>query len=290
MKKEHQPSKTWWITINNPTEHDILKLHEWTSETTYLKACQEVGSEKGTPHIHAKMTFRRAYRLTALQKIAPGKHWDDKESGDALYLHKMDGGSTILIDHKVIKEKKNQFADIQEDILNGITTRELWMKYPGTMIRMHRGVYEMIAQLAPRNPPMVRTMDSFKVTPNWTYDKSIIIWGPSETGKTGFARACLPKALMVTHIDDIKKFDPREYDGLIFDDMSFIHLPRESQIHLVDTEEDRSIHCRHTTGLIPRNTKKIFTTNVQDGCIFMDDPAINRRITRFEVQSDIRNL
>lgn len=195
-----------------------------------------------------------------------------------------------MINHKVVKTKKSQYEDIQQDILDGITKRELWMKYPGTMIRCHRGVDEMIHHLAPRDPPVVRTLACFKVTPNWTYDRSIIIWGPPECGKTGLARACLPKAFMVTHIDDLKRFDSQAFDGIIFDDMSFVHMPRTAQIHLVDIEEDRSIHCRHTTGFIPRHTKKIFTTNEPNGHIFLDDPAINRRVFKFEIQSDIRNL
>lgn len=111
------------------------------------------------------------------------------------------------------------------------------------------------------------------------WSKSHIFWGEAGCGKTIYALQLMPKALFVTHMDDLVQFDATEHDGIIFDDMSFDHLHREAQIHIVDIDFPRSIHVRYQVAHIPPNTKKIFTTNKQDGAIFLtEDLAIKRRI------------
>jgi len=88
----------------------------------------------------------------------------------------------------------------------------------------------------------------------------------------------MPTALFVTHMDDLLKFDAGQHEGIIFDDMSFLHLHREGQIHLVDVEQPRSIHCRYSAANIPANTPKIVTTNNEGGKVVdLFDAAIKRR-------------
>lgn len=117
---------------------------------------------------------------------------------------------------------------------------------------------------------------------DFTRQKSLVLEGPSGCGKTTWAKYHAPKpSLFVTHMDTLKKFRPTFHKSIIFDDMSFVHLPRESQIHIVDQENPRAIHVRYGTATIPANTAKIFTCNQ---AIFGDDPAIRRRIQRYYLQ------
>jgi len=112
-----------------------------------------------------------------------------------------------------------------------------------------------------------------------TVPYSVILWGESGCGKTTLARVLLPKALIVSHMDDLCQFDNKKHDGIIFDDMAFNHIPREAQIHLVDNDISRSIHCRYKVAKIPAKTYKLFTTNVAFGGIFdLSDKAIERRV------------
>ena len=67
--------------------------------------------------------------------------------------------------------------------------------------------------------------------------------------------------LFVTHSDDLKAWDPKRYDGIVFDDMSFTHMPLSAQKFLLDWKDDRTIHCRYANAHIPAKTKKIFTCN-----------------------------
>lgn len=112
-------------------------------------------------------------------------------------------------------------------------------------------------------------------------DGSTLVIGPSGCGKSTWAKRVAPKpALWVTHMDDLKKFN--NHASIIFDDMSFSHLPREAQIHIVDQNDLRTIHCRHTTATIPANTPKIFTANVYP---FLDDEAITRRLRTYVIKN-----
>lgn len=107
-------------------------------------------------------------------------------------------------------------------------------------------------------------------------NKSTVVLGPSGVGKTVFVKRNATKpALFVSHIDDLRSFDARRHKSIIFDDMSFTHLPLQGQIHLADIFEPRSIHVRYGTVKIPAGVEKWFTCNTRT---FADHPAIRRRI------------
>lgn len=123
------------------------------------------------------------------------------------------------------------------------------------------------------------SIDNFSINFEWDRTKSLVLWGPTNTGKTSLAKALLPRALFITHKDRLKDYDEDEYEGLIFDDMSFKHWPREAQIHIVDFDNDRQIDVKHGMAMIPAKTPRIFTTNMMPAEIMLaDDGAIARRI------------
>lgn len=108
--------------------------------------------------------------------------------------------------------------------------------------------------------------------------QSSVLVGPSGCGKTTWALKQTPKpALLVTHMDDLRHFDPQYHKSLVFDDMKFTHMPLQAQIHLVDQDWPRSIHCRYRTAPIPAKTHKIFTCNEEP---FVEHPAIERRVKK----------
>lgn len=114
--------------------------------------------------------------------------------------------------------------------------------------------------------------------------RALVLWGPTGTGKTQRALAYFERPLVVRHMDDLRAFQPSINDGIVFDDMSFGHMPRTSIIHLLDWEVPSSIHCRYSTAKIPAKTRKIFTSNERPEQMFgHDDPAIARRFTSIHV-------
>lgn len=111
-----------------------------------------------------------------------------------------------------------------------------------------------------RPTSLVRATSEFPHAPhvadNW---RCLYIWGPSGFGKTQFAKALLPEATVLSHMDQLKDCDFSK--GIIFDDVAVGHWPPTSVIHLLDWDEPRGIHCRYTHVVIPPHTRKIFTFN-----------------------------
>lgn len=118
--------------------------------------------------------------------------------------------------------------------------------------------------------------------PTLDLSRAVLLYGPGGIGKTQYALSHFKTPLLVTHIDDLKKITP-ETDGLVFDDMSFKHLPSDTIIYLLDMECTRSIHARNTNAVIPEGLKRIFTHNERDifepeKITFTRQEAINRRL------------
>lgn len=115
-----------------------------------------------------------------------------------------------------------------------------------------------------------------------TSRKALVLKGMSGCGKTTWAKINAPKpCLFVSHLDQLKKFLPGYHKSIIFDDVSFTHIPRTAQIHLLDFDNTRAIHCRHSVATIPAGVHKIFTCN--EWPVTRGDGAIERRMRCFEV-------
>lgn len=122
---------------------------------------------------------------------------------------------------------------------------------------------------------------------NWVQEKCLVLVGDSGIGKTTWAKQMIPKpALFVTHIDDLREFDPEIHKAILFDDVCFNHYPVQSQIHLVDYWDIRSIHIRYGTATIPAGIPKIFTCN--EDPINLSHTAIQRRVQ--VVRCDVQTL
>ena len=106
--------------------------------------------------------------------------------------------------------------------------------------------------------------------------KSVLLIGPTGCGKTTYVKThCSKPALFVSHIDQLKQFNPNIHKSIIFDDMDFSHWPPTGQIAIADFDDDRAINVKHSIALIPRNTEKWFTCNRMP---FHELPEIKRRL------------
>lgn len=113
--------------------------------------------------------------------------------------------------------------------------------------------------------------------------KSTVVIGNTGCGKSSWAkRVCIKPALWVRHMDVLRTFQEGYHKSIIFDDMSFSRLPRETQIYIVDQSDETHIHCRYGYAVIPAGIQKIFTANYYP---FMVDSAIDRRVHVIHVQN-----
>lgn len=138
------------------------------------------------------------------------------------------------------------------------------MKYSPALAIERASAYKLAFQLERTKClcplPAVRSLDDFPLAPAlpecW---RVLFINGPTNCGKTAWARALLPHATVVRHRDSLKDCDM--FSGIIFDDFETLHWPACSVIHLLDWDDESGIDVKHGHVVIPCNTRKIFTYN-----------------------------
>jgi len=282
-------SKYWCFTLNNYTneEEENIRAFILGEMASYGIFGREI-SESGTPHLQGYLELRTRCRLNTLKRRLNGRiHLECRRgsSKEASDYCKKDGDFEEIGTISIPKPgKRNDLNDAIELINDGGTERDLWLNHTSTMVRYSRGLKEALRVLRPLEEHKSFELNTFTFHPLiLPENKSIIIWGASGARKTSYVTSRWPKILLVSHMDDLLNFRADQHDGILFDDMDFRHVPRTAQIHVVDQDFDRSIHIRYTTVLIPKNTLKIFTTNENNGEIFLDDPAINRRVHKLHI-------
>lgn len=281
-------SRRWTWTLNNPTldellllEQELMLIEEGKSPLNFLLWGEERG-EEGTYHLQGYAEFCSKRTLSSVKELL----------GTRMHLEISRGSGQENIDYcskdglvrsagQLMKQgSRSDLLAVVDSIKKGSSVYDLWNSHPVEMIKFNSGLMKCYAILKPVVPKELFALESFKWVFDKDFSKSIIFWGPPGLGKTCFAQALLPKALFVSHMDQLMEYNGELHDGIIFDDMDFKHFPRTAQIHLVDQEQERAIHCRYHHAMIPANTKKIFTTNEHNGSIFLEDGAIERRIRK----------
>lgn len=274
-------SKSWVYTLNNPTDGERSALASW--EVSYHVFGEEVGAT-GTPHIQGFVTWRRTYRLSALKKLLPRAHWEKAKTTDAANYCMKDGEFTIIDNRRKRGGKSTALKEAVTYLVEKKPTlAELWKEQPEVMVRHYKGMEMLLRSTVPVYQCGNYDLESFNREPLVFHGRSVVVLGPSGIGKTEYVLAHFKTPLFVTHTDDLQKLT-EQHDGIVFDDMSFLHLPREAQIHLVDVAFTRSIHCRYMNAVIPKGVIRVFTANHP---IFLDDPAINRRVDVVHVREKL---
>lgn len=157
---------------------------------------------------------------------------------------------------------------------------------PADFVRYRDNIERALRREHMQKPPFIRDMSTFcrsAIAKSTLDNKAVVLTGKSGCGKTSYAKSHFKHPLVISHMDQLKDVNPCLHDGLIFDDMSFAHMPTESCIHLCDLENDRYVHCRHSMGFMPGGMHRIFTTNKPYRSLFNfgteeQEKAIDRRV------------
>lgn len=276
--------KSWILVLNNYTDEDHDQWVKILTNEEIVTRCvvgREIGEETKTPHFQGAVTFRSAKRLAALKKLLGHRIHAEKLIATEDWSYHYKGDNFIDVNFKK-QGKRGDLARICEMAKEGSTVREIATEFPGDFIRYHSGIRALVAEVGPaKKTECLYELGQFTREP--VGDVAIrptVLWGPSGYGKTEFALAHFENPHLIRHLDDIKSFRPGTHDALVFDDMSFTHLHKEAQIHILDWNHPSTIHARYANAVIPARTPRVFTTNVEDGAIFdIDYPAIKRRVS-----------
>lgn len=273
--------KYWCFTVNNYTDEEerLVRGLEQDERITYLVCGREEG-ETGTPHLQGYLELGGRLRLRQLKQL-PGLqrgHFELRrgtQAQAATYCKKAEDFFEFGTPTTVTAGQRNDLKGACEAIKAGATASELWASHTSTMVKYHAGLKLAITALQPKRQRRTFPLTDYPWHPLVFGRGSVVICGPSGIGKTSYIRSLYPDYLWVSHMDDLTSFE--DHEGIIFDDMSFTHLPRTAQIHLLDYDDDRSIHVRYQTAKIPAGTQKFFLTNTE--YIFdLEDKAIARRV------------
>lgn len=274
----------------------ILEFSE--DEIKYWIEGQETCPKTGKPHGQGYVWFKKAIRLTGLHKRFGSDVWWILSSGSPWTNYKYcskDGDFKELGTRP--KEPKKLKAQEQIPFLEALNAgsvqeglRVIKEKRPRDFAIHGEAIERNLKRH--KSESYVRKYDpsSFLISLQNT-NKNLLLYGPSNTGKTHYALAHFENPLLCSHIDDLKRLSP-DNDGLVFDDMSFTHWPKEAVIHLLDRDFTRSINVRYGTVEIPADLPKIFTHN-SDNPFYSDDiteeqrVAIERRFTRVHVHNKL---
>lgn len=301
------------FTFNNWTEQDLEIIKSWIQrECSWAIIGQESGPMNGVRHLQGAFLTRSPKRKLNLQRVkawyptakhyawigTPGRrkppsYWLDyctKQDSRAWVYGSVPEEFQYLEDNALAaasppSTRRNSFREA----LSLGSAREaieyLWESEPATMARFGETISRNVSARFGSQHTHQYTSHEFRLALEKDFSKSILIWGNSGVGKTQFAFAHFNNPLLVSHLDDLKKIRSC-HDGLVFDDMAFHNLPIETVIKLVDVEMERSIHCRHSCGVIPAKLPRIFTHNTQNPFYENEthdseqEQAVERRVRR----------
>jgi len=178
---------------------------------------------------------------------------------------------------KVDKEKKQtqeeKFEHIVQAIKEGATEKDIAEKYPMLYIKHGSGIRSMMALFAPAEVTEgMFKPEQFNLPLVSLAGKAVLFLGPTRIGKTQYALAHGKQPFIMNSFFQLKDFDHKKHDLLVFDDCPFNHSlfnGRTVQRNLIQMDHDAIIGLHYgQTVRIPKAFPRIFCYNIN-----LFDPA-----------------
>lgn len=282
---------------------DMLQLaHEilsgW-SQVTYCSLGLEVAPTTGKKHLQCYIEFKNTMRATTFWKKInmPGSYFKSRigTQKHAIDYTQKDGNFLTYGDPKLQQGERTDLSDIITAIKGGMKEHELSLHFVDTYARMMKWVQRMIQlhgnTVEHAKHTLAENCINLQLHPipfdNPAWCGSACVGGNAGVGKTDYGLSHFKNPLIVSHIDKLKFFNPNFHDGIVFDDMSFIHFPLSAQKHLLDWSNDREINVKHDIVHIPKHTRKIFTYNIGEFPFDESNSAIRDRLYSVQTTKEV---
>jgi hypothetical protein len=264
--------------------------------------------EKGK-HIHAYVEFNKKVNILSAQKL---------DLVDTL------SNKVIHGEYQSVKNKQNVIDYVKKDgpYITNIETK-LDFEINLQKICLEKGLSSAMEYFCERKPELVSSkynsvksnLKSFldlkkqKIVPkhsNFNYPKEILDWfsnlkdektlfltGQSGVGKTSGIVSLLNEynPLLIRDLNGLKNLR-EDNKALIFDDLDWNNISRETKIHLLDKEFDSQIRILYAVVDLPSKIIKVITSNNPHDLLrtFEADKAIERRIVHVNIDEPIYSL
>lgn len=262
------------------------RLSVWFTRQPYMKRVI-VGREHhqdGNLHWHVLIEYEREKDIRAGSYFnIDGEHPNIKvwtRSGGSTYeqwflnhweyCKKEDPTPFVVGEAPTVGGRKRKRDDVFIEALDvcrreGVNEAMVFLEHaaPYDLVTKYDQIYRTMVAVrnqATNSQAPARSVTEFSLAPripeNW---HCLFVNGPTQLGKTAWARSLLPEATVVRHSDQLRTVDFSK--GVIFDDFDIGHWPPTAAIHLLDWDEPSGINVKHAHVVIPAHTRKIFTHN-----------------------------
>lgn len=269
----------FWLTYSQSSlsKEEVLAVLQSLGTLKRACVCQEHHRDDAL-HYHALVEYARKKDVTTSHFDIKGEHpnilvWCRTDQYEQWlvdhwnYCYKEDLSPLVVGDKPELNRKRSRNEVVLECVevakTGGlIAAQQHALKVMASdyckSVNSYDKVFMREANVTP--PVPARPVSDFPNAPAIPDDwQNLFFWGETGTGKTQFARALLPNAMVIRHSSQL--VDCRFTDGVIFDDFGVSHWPATAVIHLLDWDEPSGINVKYGCVNIPPHTRKIFTFN-----------------------------
>jgi len=257
-------SKTWMITLNNPTEDEKRSMKAFECNRRVIG--EEVG-EQGTPHLQCVYVFKKAMTFKGLKKLMPRANLQKCKSLTHAWNYCIKEGRFDIVDNRT-QGKRTDLEQFAERIKEGQSNFDLATAHPVAYMKFHRGKDALREALnIPERPP--RT----------TMTSCVYVFGKPGIGKS---TAVLEEEGITT--DSFCEYNGKFWlgykgtDAVVLDDIDRQMITRSVFLKMINLipwkAETKGSYTEWTTKLVV-----IIQNHPPNEWPLLHDPACQRRIS-----------
>lgn len=242
----------------------------------------ETGELQTQKHIHAYLSFNKKeyvrfskLSLTANDKEYRGNYQACRDPVAVVKYCSKDGDYITNFSEEELKKlfeqgaaQKLSFADVIADAKKGkikaayetfvkVAPRDAILRGPGAIKANLEAMSTVAANQGDKPQHKFKDLPSLR---RWDPTKyCLVIVGGSGWGKTQLAKSLFNSPFLCTNQDQLAKFSPEKYDGIIFDDWNFQEKSNEYIVHLLGVEESVGVNVKYGTAPIPAGFPRVVT-------------------------------